>query len=101
MPVFGLITVDSFSGEAIDPAYRDETDELKRGNRETIEQNFEGFDVCVLATDNPDPQSATAFSTIYFGGSQLDYLGQAEDVDQYNANPSDNAVVYTTSFTRP
>ena len=39
-------------------------------------------------------------TTIHFGGNDSYYVGMGEAVDRYNADPADQAIVYTGAFAR-
>ncbi|MCH8252703.1 MAG: matrixin family metalloprotease [Planctomycetes bacterium] len=98
-PVLGEFSVEPFSGERIASVYAGKTDELKRGIRETMEQNFSRFDVTIVTTDDPLPENDAPVSTIFFGGFDARAFGQAEGVDLYNAEFCDDAIIFAESFT--
>jgi len=97
-PALGRITLGTFDAVDISPIYAGETDVIKETIRATFEQNFAHFDVTILTTDDPPPPSGTEFSVVYFGGFNAEAFGLAEDVDAYNADYCDDAIIFTESF---
>jgi hypothetical protein len=55
--------------------------------------------VTILTTDDPPPPPGEMYSTIYFGGFDPSAFGLAEDVDLYNVDCCDDALIFTESFT--
>ncbi len=98
-PVLGQMTLAPFSAGDINPIYVGQTDTIKSVIREVFEQNYSRFNVSVFTTDDPAPLPGTKFSTIYFGGFDQTAFGIAEDVDLYNADFCDDAIIFTQSFT--
>jgi hypothetical protein len=100
-PTLGQTTIDPFSGRAISPIYRSDTTLLKELIRATVEQNFERFNVTVLTTDQPLPSNDEEYSTIFLGGYNNRAFGIAEQIDLYNTDFCDDAIVYSESFSPP
>lgn len=100
-PALGQTTIDPFSGRAISPIYRSDTTLLKELIRATVQQNFERFNVTVLTTDEPLPPNGEEYSTIFLGGYNSRAFGIAEQVDLYNTDFCDDAIVYSESFSPP
>ncbi|MEK7710438.1 MAG: hypothetical protein AAB341_00955 [Planctomycetota bacterium] len=98
-PVLGTMTLAPFNAGDIDRDYNGETDTIKQVIREVFDQNYRRFNVTVLTTDDPPPANGTKFSTIFFGGFDETAFGIAENVDLYNADLCDDAVIFTESFT--
>jgi hypothetical protein len=98
-PVLGRLTLDPFdSGDIID-AYEGQTERVKELIRTTVIQNFERFDIDVLTSDDPLPADVDGYSIIHFGGFSRRAFGIAEQVDLYNVDCCDDAIIYTESFT--
>jgi hypothetical protein len=97
-PALGPTTIRPFSARAISPIYRAQTELLKQLIRDTVEQNFERFDVTVLTSDDPPPPPGEEFSTVFVGGLNEQVFGIAEQVDLYNTDFCDDAIVYSESF---
>jgi len=98
IPGMGTFTVGPFDAADIDPAYAGKTDELKAGIIAHVEQDFAPFDVLVLNTDEDDPPAPGTYSTVLFGEQNNEAYGVAEQIDHYNADPDDAAIVFTGSF---
>ncbi len=98
-PFLGDVELVPFDAADIDAAYDGQTGVVKSGIIATVEQNFEDFDLTVLHSDAAARPEEGTYSTIYFGGFSEDAYGIADDVDSYNSNPADNAIIYTESFT--
>ncbi len=98
-PVLGRMTLPPFDARDIDPIYAGQTDVIKGTIREVMEQNYERFDVTILTTDDPLPGAGEKFTTIFFGGFNDAAFGIAENVDLYNADRCDDAIIFTESFT--
>jgi hypothetical protein len=98
-PVLGDYALDPFDAADIHPRYRGTTETMKQTIRETMEQNYARFNVVVLTTDDSEPPAGTVVSKIYFGGFNPTAFGISENVDLYNADFCDDAIVFTQSFT--
>ncbi len=95
--VLGFRTLDAFDAERIHPIYRGRTEDIKRVIRDTMEQNYERFNVIVLTSDETPPPG-TMVSTVFFGGFNATAFGLAETVDLYNVEFCDDAIIYAESF---
>lgn len=98
-PVLGMMTLSSFDAAAIAPMYQGTTQTIKDRIRDVFEQNFERFKVTILTTEDPPLPAGVKYSTIYFGGFDRTAFGLAEDVDLYNVDCCDDAIIFTESFT--
>ncbi|MFQ5592346.1 MAG: matrixin family metalloprotease [Phycisphaerae bacterium] len=97
-PVLGKTTIVPFDAAAIAPTYAGQTEALKEQIQAVFSQNFQRFNVAVRTTDSPPFPAGTEYSTVYFGGFSRDAFGQAENVDLYNADFCDDAIIFTESF---
>ena len=98
-PFVGLVEMDPFDAGDVDPAYEGQTGVVKAGIIATMEENFDGFDITLLNSDEHAVPEEGTYSTVFFGGFNRLVYGVADDVDVYNDNPADNAIIYTGSFT--
>lgn len=62
-----------------------------------IRTDYAPYQVTILSSDD-GPPPADAHSTIYFGANDSDLLGLADNVDLYNADPEQAAIIYTDAF---
>jgi hypothetical protein len=62
-----------------------------------VREDFAEFQVIVLSSEE-GPPPAGPYSTLHFGGSDPRLLGLADNVDQYNADLQQNAIIYVKSF---
>ncbi|HUU82055.1 MAG TPA: matrixin family metalloprotease [Phycisphaerae bacterium] len=92
------VELNAFDAADVDPAYEGHTGVVKSNIIDTIQENFEGLDLTLLHSD-VDAPPGDPHSTIYFGGFSRVAYGIADQVDAYNHDPADNAIVYTESFT--
>ena len=97
-PALGQVSIAPFDAGAIDELYADHTNALKAAIREVMEQNFAGFAVSVLTTDDVPPLPGTSFTSIFFGGLDIGAFGISESVDVYNQDSCDDAIIYTETF---
>lgn len=97
-PILGNITVAALDGGAISPLYEGQTETIKNRIVEVFEQNYGRFNVNVLTSDDPAPGPGVRFSTVHFGGFDQTMFGIAEDVDLYNLEYCDDAIIFAESF---
>ncbi len=97
-PVFGRFEVGPFDAGDIDPIYEGQTNFMIQAIRETVEQNYTRFDAVILDSINDGPLPSGNVSEILFGGFNDLAFGAAQDVDLYNENPTDKAIIFIESF---
>ncbi|HNO80617.1 MAG TPA: matrixin family metalloprotease [Phycisphaerae bacterium] len=97
-PVFGRFEVGPFDAGDIDPIYEGQTEFMIQAIRETVEQNYARFDAVILDSINDGPLPSGNASEILFGGFNDLAFGAAQDVDLYNENPTDKAIIFVESF---
>jgi len=97
-PIPGSLSLVPFDAAHIAPLYDGQTETIQHQIRETVEQNFERFAIAVFTTDDPPPEG-TVVSLIFFGGFDRGTFGISEDVDLYNPDRCDDALIYAESFT--
>ena len=96
--LFGVIHADPLDAAAIDPLYAGQTDDLKDVIRQTLRQNYERFDIAFVDADDPDAPPTGTVSEVLFGGDNSLAFGAAEDIDLYNLDPTDKAIIFTEAF---
>jgi len=97
-PNLGEFDLDPFDAGAISRAYDGDTQEMKDTILAVMRQNYEPFNVIVESSDDFEPNGTQAVSTIWFGGFNEQAFGIAENVDLYNAELCDDAIIFTESF---
>ncbi len=98
IPDYGSYDIGFFDAADIDPVYAGQTAILRRLIAQTVRENYEGLALDVRVVPS-DPLPSGAYSTIFFGGNSTDAFGVAEDIDSYNADRDDDAIVFTNLFT--
>lgn len=96
-PSLGTTSVAPFDAGLIDGVYEGQTETLKTLIVETMEENFERFAVTIYTTDSPPPPGIM-YSTVHFGSFDQGAFGIAENVDAYNFDRCDDAIIFTESF---
>jgi len=97
-PRLGEMVLDPFDAGAIDRRYTGDTEEMKQAIIDIFRQDYERFNLIIETSDDFDPDPGCDYSTIFFGGRSADAYGIAEDVDLYNSEVCDDAIIFTESF---
>jgi hypothetical protein len=97
-PQLGYMDIAPFDAGAISRIYSGDTEQIKQVIVDVVRQNYERFHVMVLSSDEFEPGPDADVSTIYFGGFNDTAFGIAENVDLYNSELCDDAVIFTESF---
>ncbi len=91
------MTFGEFDAGELRTELEGQTDALRDAIRATIVANFSGLDVRILE-DGETLEKGVPCSTLHFGGSDAALLGLADRVDGENADPDDEAVIFTDNF---
>ena len=75
----------------------DQSAALKSRVQAIVRERYTHFNMTVLSSDD-GPPPATPHSTVYFGGRDAQAFAISEDIDTFNANPSDNSIVFTQGY---
>jgi len=95
--VTSKISYPAFDAEILGSAYAGATEAVKQAILATMRANYAHYDVIILTSDDaPAPDGPHA--TVHFVSEHTSLLGLADSVDQYNTDPSQNAIVYVGSF---
>lgn len=86
-----------FDAEMLGSDYAGATDIIKAEILAALREDFAGYHVIVMSSDE-GPPPAGPYSTLHFGGSDPRLLGLADNVDQYNTQLQQNAIIYVKSF---
>lgn len=92
------MTLTAFDAGDISSIYDGDTETLKTVIRETMEQNFERFNITITTSDDPPPPDASIVSTIFFGGFNGGVFGVADGVDLYDLDTCDDAIIFVETF---
>lgn len=88
-----------FDGAVLGAAYADQTKAIRERVIELVREDYAAFNVDILSSsEQPRPEGAV--SVAHFGGYQSDLLGLADNVDGYNSDPSQAAVIFIDGFAR-
>jgi hypothetical protein len=91
------ISFPAFDAALIGEAYAGHTQEMKDVIVAEMRADYAAFDVQILSSDDGPPPEGL-YSVVHFGGDEAGLLGLADNVDNYNQNPAQNAVVYVENF---
>jgi len=97
-PLFGVRTVAPFDAERIALEYAGTDPSIIRSIVETMADNFAGYDVTFVTSDEAAELRPPEYSVVLFGSSHDALLGASVNVDEFNRNPADDAVVFTEAF---
>lgn len=91
------VDVPAFRASSISPTLAGRTDELVATVLDHVRRDFAGLNVLIVA-DSEDIPTDQVYSTIHFGLHGDDLLGIAQNVDEFNKQPVQEAIVFTESF---
>jgi hypothetical protein len=92
------VTFPPFDASSISPDYAGATEQVVAEIAQTMRLDYAFYDVTILSSLEGPPPQDTECTTIYFGGSDDTLLGLADNVDMYNSNKQQAAVVFIESF---
>lgn len=92
----GTFDLPPFNAADLGP-YGGQTQEMKDAVQQIVEERYAGFDLVVLNSDD-DPVPSEPHSTVYFGGFDQFAFAISQQVDPYNADSSDDSIVFTKSY---
>lgn len=91
------ISFGPFEAERLSGRFAGQTAVMRAAIAAQIREDYARYNVDVVSSDEGPPPAAT-HATLYFGGDDDGLLGLADNVDMYNADPAQTAVVYTEAF---
>lgn len=92
----GTFNVEPFDAADLGP-YDGRTDELKNLIQAVVADRYDGFNLVLLNSDD-DAVPRLPHSTIYFGNRSLNAFAIAQQVDTFNAQQDDDAIIFTDGF---
>lgn len=91
------VTFAAFDAAMIGDAYAGHTDTIKRTIVAEMQADYAAYNITIISSDDA-PAPSGPHSVVHFGGDVSGLLGLADSVDAYNADDSQNAIVYIDSF---
>ncbi|MCH8054410.1 MAG: matrixin family metalloprotease [Planctomycetes bacterium] len=90
-------TLPAFAGANVASGFSSDTVALMDLIVTLVREDFVRYDVTISTTDDAEPEGN--FTTIFFGTSSTQSIfGIADDIDFYNSNDMDNAIVFLEAF---
>lgn len=93
----GPVRVRPFDAAELGPAYAGHTETIKAAIVAAVREDYAPYDVTILTSDET-PEPAEPHSVIHFGGYSSGLLGLADNVDEYNRDTTQQAIVYVETF---
>lgn len=90
------VSFGAFDGAAIAPSYAGETQAMKESIVAVMRADYSSYNVSFVTSDEGPPEAP--FTTVHFGGFDTALLGLADAVDDYNREPTEQAIIYVESF---
>lgn len=91
------LSFPAFDATLVDGRYEGQTDALKAAIMSAVRADYAGYDIVILSSDEA-PAPAGTYATIHLGGDDSRLLGLADNVDQYNTDLGQAAIVFVESF---
>jgi hypothetical protein len=92
----GTFNLDPFDAADLGP-YDGQTEQMKDRIQKIVAESYEGFDLTLLNSDD-HAEPTFPHSTVYFGGSSFEAFAVSEQIDPMNADPTDNAIIFTGAY---
>jgi hypothetical protein len=91
------VDVPVFDAANIDPVYAGDTELMAAEIVKHVRRDYAGMDLTILSTAEGDVFEP-GMTRIFFGTFDPALLGVAENVDEFNAEKGQNAIVFTDTF---
>ncbi|MGQ9651672.1 MAG: matrixin family metalloprotease [Phycisphaerae bacterium] len=91
------VNVPPFNVAAIDPRFEGKTDEVIQSVLAMVREDYAGLDVDFYLAGDPNIPAGD-LTVIHFGTYSDRYLGLADNVDAFNRDGTQNAIIYTDTF---
>lgn len=93
----GGISFPPFDGAELGVPYVGKSEQVMSAIYQTMAADYAGFQVTIVSShENPEP--VEPHTVVHFGGDDPGLLGLADNVDEYNADPAQTAIVYVSTF---
>ncbi len=86
-----------FEADMLGAAYEGADEAVKAAIVAAMREDYADYNVVILTSDEGPPPDA-AYATLHFGGYDGRLLGLADNVDQYNEDRRQHAIIYMESF---
>lgn len=90
------VSFAAFDGALIAASYAGETESIREAIVSVIRADYASYNVTMVTSEEGEPDSP--HTTVHFGGFDGSLLGLADAVDDYNRQPSEQAIIYVESF---
>lgn len=91
------VGIPPFEGSRIAPEYEGQTDQMIETIMAYVREDYAGLNV-EFVSSREGPRPLAPHTTIHFGAYDPDLLGVAVNVDEYNEQPVQEAVVFVDTF---
>jgi hypothetical protein len=92
------VDVPAFDAGRIADRLAGQTEFIKDLVIEKMRADFEPFNVFILRSDVDTPPTEDVYTTIYIGGYDGRFLGLADNVDSYNKNRRQKAIIFAETL---
>ncbi|HPC23338.1 MAG TPA: hypothetical protein PK920_12750 [Phycisphaerae bacterium] len=96
IPNVGTFDLPPFDAADLGP-YEGQTEQMKDRIEQIVAQRYEGYDLVLLNSDD-HPIPSGPHSTVYFGGFSQGAFAISEQVDPYNRDHADDAIIFTRTY---
>lgn len=96
IPNVGTFDLQPFAASDVGLSDGD-TEALKDGVQAALASRFAGYNITILNSDD-DAEPTGDHSTIHFGGFNRVALGISEQIDTFNVDPTDEAIIFSESY---
>lgn len=91
------VDVPSFDAAAIDPRFAGLTEDIIQLVLQKVREDYAGLTIAIYRDGDP-AIPPTDYSTLHFGTYDPRLLGLAEEIDPYNSEPAQQAILFTDTF---
>jgi hypothetical protein len=92
----GTFNLDPFDAGDLGP-YGGQTELMKDRIQQIVADRYEDFNLVLLNSDD-DAVPTVPHTTVYFGGESFEAFGVSEQIDTFNADPTDDAIIFTGAY---
>jgi hypothetical protein len=96
IPNVGTFDLPAFDAQEVG-LLPEQTAPLEDRVQQVVKDRYNGFNLIVLSSAH-DAEPNTPHSTVYFGASSAQAFAISQQIDSYNQDPSDKAIVFTEGF---